>query len=218
MSLFGFGPKETPEQMHRRWMRELKRKAKSIDRDVIKLQNAEKQALQKVKASVKSKHHDAARVVAKEVGNTRKAIKRLLVAKSHTESAQLTLDLSMKGLKVQNVMQQSTEVFQLMNDLVKIPELRADMVQMSREMEKAGLWQEQMDDNFELLDEDVMEADDESIDKIMEEVTTSLLAQNTTKSTPTTIPQTAAQTAGQQKQKDKEFSNVEERLKALGVS
>lgn len=45
-------------------------------------------------------------------------------------------------------MQSSTQVMHTMNELMKIPELKETMSKLSREMEKAGLIQELVDDAF----------------------------------------------------------------------
>ena len=45
-------------------------------------------------------------------------------------------------------MSSSTEVMHNMNDLMKIPELKDTMSKLAREMEKAGLIQELIDDAF----------------------------------------------------------------------
>ena len=51
-------------------------------------------------------------------------------------------------IRVQGIMSSSTEVMHNMNDLMKIPELKDTMSKLAREMEKAGLIQELIDDAF----------------------------------------------------------------------
>jgi charged multivesicular body protein 3 len=54
-------------------------------------------------------------------------------------------------MKLAGVMQKSSVVMAAMNNLVKLPQLNQIMVSMAREMEKAGLIEEIMDD---VLDND----------------------------------------------------------------
>ena len=59
----------------------------------------------------------------------------------------------------------SPQVMASMNSLVKLPALQKVMVDMSREMEKAGLIEEMTDDMFEMDDEEEEEAQ-EAIDQV----------------------------------------------------
>ena len=64
-----------------------------------------------------------------------------------------------------------------MQALVKIPEIQATMAAMSREMMKAGIIEEMMEDTFESMeDQDELEdAAQEEVDKIIFEVTSGVL-------------------------------------------
>lgn len=65
-------------------------------------------------------------------------------------------------------MSQSTEVMQAMQQLVKMPEVAKTMQEMSREMMKAGIMEEMMEDTFEGLEdqEELEEAAQEEVDKV----------------------------------------------------
>ena len=73
-------------------------------------------------------------------------------------------------IKVSGCMQKSTQVMALMNSLVKVPQLNAVMMAMGREMEKAGVLEEMMDDALGEEDEELDEAADEEVDKVFDEV------------------------------------------------
>jgi len=60
-----------------------------------------------------------------------------------------------------------------MNNLIKLPQLNQVMMAMAREMEKAGLIEEILDDTL-ADDDDVEEAADEEVEKILEELTIDL--------------------------------------------
>ncbi len=75
-------------------------------------------------------------------------------------------------LRMSGSIQKSTEVMAAMRNLIKLPEIQATMMELSREMSKAGLMEEMMEDTFEgLEDDDLEEEADKEVDKILWEVT-----------------------------------------------
>jgi len=89
----------------------------------------------------------------------------------------MTLQAQVATIKVQGAMQRSAEVFHAMNELVKVPEIASTMRDMAREMERAGLIEELMNDAFESVEGDGVEtAADEEVNKIMAELTAGVLA------------------------------------------
>lgn len=69
-------------------------------------------------------------------------------------------------------MQKSVEVMTLMNSLMRVPQMNAVMMAMSREMEKAGLMEEMMDDTLSSMDdeEELDDAAEEEVDKALDDV------------------------------------------------
>ena len=75
-------------------------------------------------------------------------------------------------IRVTGCMQKSVEVMALMNSLMKVPQMNAVMMAMGREMEKAGLMEEMMDDTLSSMDGEVEldDAAEEEVDKALDEV------------------------------------------------
>ena len=72
----------------------------------------------------------------------------------------------------------STDVMKAMQSLIKVPEIQQSMMELSREMAKAGLIEEMMEDTFEgLEDDDLDELADTEVEKILFEVTNGILGQ-----------------------------------------
>ena len=71
-------------------------------------------------------------------------------------------------IRVAGAMSQSTEVMQAMQQLVKVPEVAKTMQEMSKEMMKAGILEEMMEDTFEGLEDqdELEEAAQEEVDKV----------------------------------------------------
>ena len=62
-----------------------------------------------------------------------------------------------------------------MNQLVKLPQFSAAMQVMAREMEKAGLIEEMMNDTLDNMDgEGINEAADAEVSKVLDEITATL--------------------------------------------
>ncbi len=80
--------------------------------------------------------------------------------------------LSIAMLRMTGSIQKSTEVMAAMRNLIKLPEIQSSMMDLSREMAKAGLMEEMMEDTFESLEDDDLEEEaDKEVDKILWEVT-----------------------------------------------
>jgi len=157
----------------KKWKRELKREDRNLDRNIRSIEMEE----QKIKASIKqlAKKGDkqnlaSAKVLAKELIRSRKAKENIYKSKAQLNSVAMQLQQNLSMMKVAGVMQKSTQIMGYMNNLIKLPHLNQVMMAMAREMEKAGLIEEMMGDMVP-DDDDIEEAADEEVEKIMEEVT-----------------------------------------------
>lgn len=74
-------------------------------------------------------------------------------------------------LRLSKVIAKSTQIMGFMNSLIRLPELNKVMMAMAREMEKAGLIEEMMDETLSPEDEELDQAADEEVDKVIEEIT-----------------------------------------------
>jgi len=112
----------------------------------------------------------SAKVLAKEILLSRKATERLYKSKTQLSSVGMQLTEQLSMMKLSGIMARSTQVMAAMNNLVKLPQLNKVMMAMSREMEKAGLIEEMMDGVLD-DDDELEDAADEEVDKIVEEIT-----------------------------------------------
>ena len=194
MSLFNFEsifgkPKEkkSPADEAKEWKRQLSREMRRIDRDMNDLTRAEKNAAAECKKLAKQNQLPAAKLLAKEIVNTRKARERMMTAKAQLNSASMALQSSISLMKVQGVVAKSTEVMVAMNQLIKLPEVSKTMTAMAREMERAGLVESMISDTFEMIEPTDMDiAADAEVSKVIEELTSEIFAG--AKSAPTSRP------------------------------
>merc|ERR1712045_861899 len=75
-------------------------------------------------------------------------------------------------VRVAGSLSKSADTMKAMQQLVKIPEIQKTMQEMSKEMMKAGIIEEMMDDTFEALeDQDELEEDVQTeVDKVISEI------------------------------------------------
>jgi len=157
-----------------------------------------------VKELAKKGEMGSVKHLAKELLKSRKTKERLYQSKAQLNSVSMQLTSGLSMMKLAGVMQKSTAVLGMMNQLVRLPELNKVMFAMSREMEKAGLIEEIINDTFE--DEELDEEADQEVDKIVEEITMPL---KTAKVAADALP------AKQTPATEKEVDDLEERLGAL---
>jgi len=168
MSLFG--KKVTAEEVVKKWKRELKREDRELDKNIRAIEMEEQKLKRSIKELAKRGDKQSAKVLAKEIVQSRKAKERIYKSKAQLNSVSMQLSQSLSMMKVAGVMQKSGQIMGLMNNLVKLPQINQVMLSMAREMEKAGLIEEMMDDAIN-NDEEVEEQADEELDKVVEEIT-----------------------------------------------
>ena len=103
-----------------------------------------------------------------------------------------------------------------MNALVKLPETQKTMMEMSREMMKAGVIEEMLEDTMEGLDaeEEMEEAAQEEIDKIILELTTGKLGEAPS-AVKDTLPATESVVKEEEEESEEELEEMQSRLEAL---
>lgn len=126
-----------------------------------------------LKEAAKKNDKDACMVLAKEILHARKAITKIYTSKAHLNSVMLQMKNQMATLRVAGSLSKSTEVMQAMQSLIRVPEVAQTMQAMSKEMMKAGIIEEMLDDTMDVF-EDTEEMEEEAqgeVDKVLWELT-----------------------------------------------
>lgn len=228
MNFFGKPvPKEDPADQAKRWKREITRQSRRLDRDISSIERAEKKAMSECKKYAKKGETKAARSLAKEIVNTRKAKERIRLSQVQMNSAAGSLQQSISMMKVQGCMKKSTEVMKAINHIINIPELKSEMTALAREMEKAGMIDEIIEENFEMMEPENLDAEaNEEVDRIMEEITAGVLskadivptstpARKTETDTSDKVAQDQQQTEQETDEESEEIKKMQERLQSL---
>uniref|UniRef100_A0A8C8BF26 Charged multivesicular body protein 3 n=1 Tax=Otus sunia TaxID=257818 RepID=A0A8C8BF26_9STRI len=173
MGLFGKTPEKPPKELVNEWSLKIRKEMRVIDRQIRDIQREEEKVKRSIKDAAKKGQKDVCVILAKELIRSRKAVSKLYASKAHMNSVLMGMKNQLAVLRVAGSLQKSTEVMKAMQNLVKIPEIQATMRELSKEMMKAGIIEEMLEDTFESLeDQEEMEEEAEmEIDKILFEIT-----------------------------------------------
>ncbi|KAM9329879.1 charged multivesicular body protein 3 isoform 4-T4 [Gastrophryne carolinensis] len=185
MGLFGKTQDRPPKDLVNEWSLKIRKEMRVMDRQIRDIQREQEKVKRSIKESAKKGNREACVILAKEVVQSKRAIGKLYASKAHMNSILMSMKNQLAVLRVSGSLQKSTEVMKAMQNLVKIPEIQATMRELSKEMMKAGIIEEMLEDTFESMeDQDEMEeAAEKEIDNILFEITAGALGKAPSKVT-----------------------------------
>ncbi|EPS67269.1 hypothetical protein M569_07508 [Genlisea aurea] len=162
-------PKPNPQQLLREWQRRLRRECRDIEREIRDIQREEKRVQGSVKEAARRNDMVSAKVLAKEIVRSKKAVNRLNENKAQLNSISMHLGEFIAIARTVGHLSKSAEVMKLVNHLMKSPEVAITMQQFTREMIKMGIMEEMVNDAVDdALDTEDIEAETEAvIDKML---------------------------------------------------
>lgn len=162
---------KSPEEQAKEWIRQLNTEQRNLERQIGRVEREQQHTRVLMKQAAKKGDNDAVRILALELVRSKKAVSRLRVAKVTMNSVCMSLKNQIMQLKMKNAVSKSAEVMHHMNQLIKIPELNATMQTLSKEMSKAGLIDEMMNDTISsTLDAEISDTEvEEEAEKVMTE-------------------------------------------------
>lgn len=169
-SLFG----KSPEEQSKEWIRNLRREQRKVDQQINGIQKEQQRVKLAMKQSAKKEDNVALRMLALQLVRSKKSVSRLYAAKATMNSVSMTLQHQMAQVKMTKAIAQSSDVMREMNQLIKIPEVSQNMQALSKEMSKAGMIGEMMNDTVDdALDQDISDGELETeVNKVVDEVVT----------------------------------------------
>jgi len=205
MGLFGKSKAPDPKEQVKEWSKNIRKEDGKLSRQINAIQREEAKVKRSLKEAAKKGDKDVCLILAKEVVNSRKAINRIHVTKANLNSVQMQMKSQLAIIRVAGAMESSAEVMKSMQALIKIPEIQQTMQEMSREMMKAGIIEEMLEDTMSGLDdpEELEDAAQEEVDKVLFELTAGALGE-----APDVMTETLP--AGPSKVQEKEESEPEE--------
>uniref|UniRef100_A0A0D9WYT0 Uncharacterized protein n=1 Tax=Leersia perrieri TaxID=77586 RepID=A0A0D9WYT0_9ORYZ len=159
----------TPRQQVREWQHRLRNERISLDRRIRELQREEKKVERAIREAAKRDDTVSAKILAKELVRSRRAVNRLYENKAQLNSVSMRLGQVIGTDRMVTQMSKSTEVMKMINNLMKAPELAVTMQQFRKEMMKAEVTEEMANDMIEsALDSDNIEDEiEEEVDKVL---------------------------------------------------
>ncbi|CAL9736597.1 vacuolar protein-sorting-associated protein 24 [Monosporozyma servazzii] len=168
-----------PKEQHRKIKAALRKNARQIDRNLNELQNLQKRTKDLIKKAAKQDDVKAVKVYAKELYQVNKQYSRMYTSKAQLNSVTMKVEEAYKMKNLTNSMATSTGIMREVNSLVRLPQIQSSMMELEKELMKAGIMTEMVDDTMESLDmgEDEMNEEvEEQVNKIIEEYTTDKFA------------------------------------------
>ncbi|CAH2072120.1 unnamed protein product [Thlaspi arvense] len=162
-------PKPDPKQLLRDWQRKLRQECRNIERQIRDIQKEERTVQKAIKEAAKRNDMVSAKALAKEIVSSRRTVNRLYENKAQMNSISMHLGESVAVARTVGHLSKSAEVMKLVNNLMKAPQMAATMQEFSKEMTKAGVIEEFVNDAIDnaLDSEDMEEEIDEEVDKVL---------------------------------------------------
>lgn len=173
MGLFGKEPQKSPKDMVNEWNHKLRKEGYVLERQIKAIQREEEKTKRQLKDSAKKGEKAACNILAKEILRARKAVNRLYASKAHLNSVSMNMKNQLATLRIAGALEKSSDVMKSMQALIKVPDIQRTMMEMSKEMMKAGIIEEMLEDTMESIDdsEDMEEEAQEEVDKVLYELT-----------------------------------------------
>ncbi|KAM6584391.1 hypothetical protein CsatB_011393 [Cannabis sativa] len=172
-------PKANPQQQLRDWQRRLRQECRNIERQIRDVQREQKGVEKAIREAAKRNDMGSAKALAKEIVISRKTVNRLYENKAQLNSISMHLGESVAIARTVGHLSKSSEVMKLVNNLMKAPEMAVTMQEFSKEMTKAGVIEEFVNDALDtaLDSEDIEEETEEEVDKVLSELAGETAAQ-----------------------------------------
>eukprot|EP00088_Acartia_fossae_P059725 TRINITY_DN7119_c0_g1_i1.p1 TRINITY_DN7119_c0_g1~~TRINITY_DN7119_c0_g1_i1.p1 ORF type:complete len:220 (-),score=85.91 TRINITY_DN7119_c0_g1_i1:310-969(-) len=217
MGLFGRSKPADPKEQVNEWTKKIRKEGYALDRQINAIKREELKVTKSLKDAAKKGDKDVCRILAKEIVHSRKTVTKLYTAKANLNSIQLQMKGQLATLKVTGSLQTSAEVMKSMQSLIRLPEIQKTMQEMSREMMKAGILEEMIEDTMETLEEGEEEETEvqDQIDKILLELTAGALGKAPDALTETLRPEPEPEVAEAESEGEDDLEDMKTRLEAL---
>lgn len=171
MGLFGKTRRDPKEQV-REWTSKLRKEQNQLERQINQIKRQEEKVAVSLKQAAKKGDKESCLILAKEVVRARKAVNKMHSSKARINSVQMQMENQLAVVRITGALEKSTQIMTQMQKLIKIPEIQATMQTMAKEMMKAGIIEEMVEETMEQMeDDDIEEAADKEIENVLWELT-----------------------------------------------
>ncbi|KAF9823660.1 hypothetical protein SFRURICE_019167 [Spodoptera frugiperda] len=204
MGLFGKSPERNPKEMVNEWSHKIRKEGYNLDRQIRSIQREEDKIKRSLKEAAAKNDKQVCTILAKEIIRSRKAISKIYTTKAHLNSVQMQMKNQLATLRVAGSLQRSTEI-------------AATMQEMSKEMMKAGIIEEMLDETMSGMEdeEEMEEAAQSEVDKVLWELTQGKLGEAPAPPTAVGAPSTSKEEDVVPETTESELDEMASRLEAL---
>lgn len=164
-----------PKEQNRRIKMTLRKNGRSIDKSLRELSVLQTKTQQLIKKSAKKNDVKTVKLYARELYQINKQYNRMYTSKAQLDSVGMKIEEAFRMRMLSNQMADSAGLMREVNSLVKLPQLQSTMIELEKELMKAGIINEMIDDTTETVqqgdNEEMDEEVDEEINKIVEQYT-----------------------------------------------
>mmetsp|Transcript_29207 Transcript_29207/g.38420 ORF Transcript_29207/g.38420 Transcript_29207/m.38420 type:complete len:228 (+) Transcript_29207:47-730(+) len=183
----GLKQKPDPIEQAKEWKKSVRKESRGLERQIREIERTEKKVEKEIKQLAKQNQIPGVKVLAKNLVEARRAKDRLYSGRAQLNSLGMQIQNSIAMMKVAGAIETSADVMHSVNGVLSIPELRANMMDMAREMERAGLIEEILEDTFDIVEGDgLAEEADLEVEKVIAELTEERLSE--AEDAPTALP------------------------------
>ncbi|KAF0987694.1 hypothetical protein HZS_4147 [Henneguya salminicola] len=220
MKFFG-KPKKTPIEEARSWAQRIRRESRALERKInsdsfivkIELNYDLAGAKTKVKDYASKSEIEAAKIIAKQVVLINRTISQHYITIGKFNSLEMSINSHIATMRMSTNVQKSTEVLKSLNSLINLSETHEISMQLCKEMTKAGIIEEMIDEVINPPDEDLDEEanmiTDEAIESVLQEIVGEVQAP------PSKTLQTSEKTEEKIQIEDPDFDEMQKRLEML---
>lgn len=201
----------------------LRKNKRELDRSLNQLQPLKKKTEGLIKKAAKEKDYKTAKLYAKELININRQYKKLYTSRTRVESITMSINEQYLMNKLTKSIHSSTSIMRDVNLLIHIGAVSQTMQELSKELTKAGIINEMMDDMVDLdyeEDEELESESQEEVNKIIanltEEKTSKVSEVPTTQLEAPQMEKEEEEAAEEEEEEDTiAIDEIKQRLKAL---
>lgn len=217
-----FSKPKDPVVQIKEWTRSIGKDIRKLEREIKALEREEAKMAKECKDLAKKNQRAAVNVLAKEIVRARKAKENMYNSRAMMNNMSNQMKMQLAITKTAGCMQRSAEVMGVMNNLMQTGTMTADMHSLAREMEKAGMIEEIMNEGLEQIDgDDIEDEAAQEVDKVVSELTVGLFSG--AEVVPEAIPSLPAEPGAAQAEsvdptetaEDSDMAAMRDRLEAL---
>lgn len=163
-----------PKEQHRAIKATLRKNGRNIDKTLRELATLQQKTQQLIKKAAKKNEVSTVKLYAKELYAINKQYDRTYVTKAQLESVGMKIEEAFRMRTLSHQMADSAGLMREVNSLVRLPQLQSTMMELEKELVKAGIISEMVDDGLESVqaeDDELDEEIDEEVNKIVEKYT-----------------------------------------------